>query len=264
MSHAYVMDSPQEGQRLRSTEAAHPSRERLLATGLRPGMRAADVGCGAGAVIAQILEIVGPAGDVVGIDPSTSRLAEARAALATVPNLQLLETALPRTGLPDAAFDYVWCQYVLEYIPEPANAVAELKRIASSGGRVVVSEIDEHGLHNWPFPAIARSGADAMERALRKTGFDLYCGRKMFQLFRQAGFQEIRVHLSPLYVAAGTADEQLLDDWRIRFKALTPVAIGEFGSLHAYEQFTRTYLEMLADPDALKYAIILTTEGTRP
>jgi hypothetical protein len=135
--------------------------------------------------------------------------------------------------------------------------------VAKPGGRIVVSEIDAHGLHNWPFPPEMEKGAAAMIRALQKVGFDPYCGRKMFSHFRALGLRDIRVQLTPFYVIAGRADERVLEDWRIRFRNLAPVALSEFGSEEVYDAFVRGYLELLSDPDALKYAVILTTEGTR-
>jgi hypothetical protein len=44
---------------------------------------------------------------------------------------------------------------------------------------------------------------------------------------------------------------------------LAPIAVREFGSFDAYEQFTRNYLDLLGDPDTLKYAITLITEGIK-
>jgi SAM-dependent methyltransferase len=259
----YLMECPDEGKRLLAKEQFSPSRERLLASGLRPGMRVADIGCGVGAVTETILEIIGPRGSVVGIDPSAARLAEARATLGRHPNVQLFESGLPSTALASNSFDYVWCQFVLEYLLDPMPGIAELRRLARPGARVVVSEIDALGLNNWPFPEHLQHGSNAMLRALAKVGFDVHCGRKMFQRFRSACFDDIKVFVTPMYVAAGEASKELITDWEIRFHTLAPVAISEFGSQIAYERFVLSYMELLSDPDALKYSVALTTVGTK-
>src|SRR5262249_30683450 len=54
------------------------TRRVLLEAGLRPGMRAADLGCGVGMVTALLAELVGPEGHVVGIDSSGAQLVQAR------------------------------------------------------------------------------------------------------------------------------------------------------------------------------------------
>ena len=87
-------------------------------------------------------------------------------------------------------------------------------------------------------------------------------GRKLFTLFREAGLREVSVHLSPLYVSAG-ANEQLIADYVQRFEVLTPVAMKAFGDERRYREFADAYLDLLADSDALKYAVALTVAGRR-
>jgi len=260
---SYLMESPREAERLRAQARATPARERLQRCGLRHGMRAVDVGCGSGAVTRELVDLVGPSGQVVALDPSPERLGAARELLWGLPGVELMAGALPDTKLPAASFDFVWSQFVLEYLREPAAAVRELVRLARPGGRVAVAEIDGFGLATWPTPPAVEQGTRPFLEALASTGFDLNVGRKLFTLFRQAGLREVKVHLSSFHVTAGAADAQLLDDWRTRFEALAPVARPAFGGGRAYDEFCAAYLALLADPDALKYSVILTTEGTR-
>ena len=71
------------------------------------------------------------------------------------------------------------------------------------------------------------------------------------------------MHLSPLYVAAG-ADARLVADYTHRFEVLAPIAVKSFGDEQRYGAFAKGYLAMLSDPDALKYAVVLTVTGRRP
>ncbi|RYZ35091.1 MAG: methyltransferase domain-containing protein, partial [Myxococcaceae bacterium] len=167
------------------------------------------------------------------------------------------------TGLPAEAFDYVWSQYVFEYLPDRQVALAELIRVTRPGGRVVVSDIDGLGFQNWPFPEHLRQGTQRIVEALEARGFDLYVGRKMFSDFRRAGLTDVRVHLVPFYMAPGAAEQRLLRDWQTRFEALAPVAIPAFGGPDAYRAHCEGFLAMLADPEGLKYAVTLVTEGTK-
>jgi 2-polyprenyl-3-methyl-5-hydroxy-6-metoxy-1,4-benzoquinol methylase len=58
-----------------------PSAERMVALArLRPGARVLDVGCGTGSVARRAAPLVGPTGQLVGLDLSPGMLAVARAA----------------------------------------------------------------------------------------------------------------------------------------------------------------------------------------
>lgn len=256
------MESKGEAARLIAQERANPSRERLRAAGLEAGMRVADVGCGAGALASAMLEIVGPSGQVVGVDPSVERLAAARALAGDARNVEFRVGALPATGLEAKSFDFVWSQYVFEYLAEPRPALDELVRLARPGATVGVADIDGLGRTHWPVSRVAEEGLDTLVRALEKTGFDWFVGRKLFHLFRSAGLHDVTASVAPFFEIGGAADARMLSDWRLRFDALRAVAVPEFGSAERYDAFCEAYLAMLADADTFKYAVVITTRGT--
>lgn len=259
---SYLMESAREGKRLQEQENANPSTVRLLQAGLKRGHRAVDIGCGSGAVMPAILDLVGPEGAVIGIDASEDRVAEARRLVGGARNAIAQVGSLPRTGLPDASFDFSWSQFVFEYLREPEAALAEMIRVTKPGGTVAVAEIDGYGLAFWPRPPVIEEGLPLLLRALESSGFDLFVGRKLFTLFRKVGLADVRVHLSPFHISAG-ADERLHADYTQRFEVLAPLAIKTFGDERRYREFTQAYLSLLADPDALKYSVVLTTTGRR-
>ena len=260
---SYLMESSREGGRLLQQENANPSTVRLVQAGLQPGMRVVDVGCGSGAVMPAMLERVGSEGFVTGIDVSPARVAEANTLISGSKNAHAQVGALPATGLPDAAFDFSWSQFVFEYLREPESSLRELIRITKPGGKVCVADIDGIGLAFWPRPAVVEEGIEPFMRALSSTGFDFFVGRKLFTWFKRAGLQDVSVHLSALYVAAG-ADERLVADYTQRFEVLAPIAVESFGGELRYQAFVKGYLAMLSDPEALKYAVVLTVTGHRP
>jgi SAM-dependent methyltransferase len=259
----YVMESEREARRLAEQARALPVHGHLLATGLSPGMKALDVGCGPGVITAVIAEVVGRQGSVLGIDLHAQRLEEARAHCAPLPQCSFRQGDIRRLELPDGTFDYVWCQFVVEYLSQPAGAVAELIRVTRPGGRVVVSDVDALGLQNWPISPQLEEGCRKFFAALTAVGVDLHAGRKMFHLFRRAGLEQVRVHLAPLWVVAGAADARLMSDWKQRFETLEPIVSPAFGGAQGYWVFCEQYLGLLSDPDALKYAVLLITEGQK-
>jgi hypothetical protein len=102
-----------------------------------------------------------------------------------------------------------------------------------------------------------------LDTAAAATGYDPHVGRKMFHLFRAAGLQDVRVHLTHLSMVPGAADARLLEDWAIRFQTLEPLVAPAFGGKTSYWAFCERYMGMLRDPDTLKYAVVLITEGRK-
>ena len=131
------------------------------------------------------------------------------------------------------------------------------------GGRVVVADIDGVGLWNWPFPEELQQASTKLLDLLGKANFDVHAGRKMFHLFRRVGLEDVRVHISPFYVAAGAVDARLHEDWVIRFRTLRPLGAQAFGGEATYDAYCQRFMSLLEDPDTLKYAVVLTTEGVK-
>src|SRR2546426_11578411 len=67
--------------------------------GVEPGSTVLDVGCGSGIALREIADLVGPNGTVVGLDPSTAMLDQARARLHDAPaRVELVEGTATSTG----------------------------------------------------------------------------------------------------------------------------------------------------------------------
>jgi ubiquinone/menaquinone biosynthesis C-methylase UbiE len=108
----------------------------------RPGERILDVGCGPGFYVRELLDEVGPQGSVVAVDASPDMLALARQRCDGFENVMFHEgnaTALP---VDDGEFDAALCVQVMEYVPDPGVALAEMFRVLRPGGRVLIWDID--------------------------------------------------------------------------------------------------------------------------
>src|SRR5258705_11191373 len=114
---------------------------RILALlGARPEDRVLEIGCGAGNILAQI-----PSARRFGIDLAESLLAKAARRL--VKRGTLVQGDAEQLPFRDRAWERVYCSEVLEHIPSPAKALAEMRRIIASGGVAVVS-VPNDGLTN--------------------------------------------------------------------------------------------------------------------
>lgn len=110
---------------------------------LGPGMDVLDVACGTGFAARHAREAVGSTGRVVGVDINPQMVAMAR----RVTGLEVREASADQTGLPTESFDVVLCQQSLQFLPDPAAALSEMRRVLRPGGRVVVS-VWENFEHN--------------------------------------------------------------------------------------------------------------------
>ena len=101
---------------------------------LRGRARVLDVGCGTGALAAAILAANGHA-EVVGIDPSETFVAHAREHGAD-PRARFEVGDAQKLHFPDGAFDAALAMLVLNFVPDPPAAAAEMRRVTRPGGCV--------------------------------------------------------------------------------------------------------------------------------
>ncbi len=110
-----------------------------------------------------------------------------------------------RTGLPSGSFDLVHARTLLITVPEPAAVVAEMVRLARPGGWVAGLEPNsEHSLCYPAHPAWDRL-SEIFHTAFRRNGADPFIGRRVTELYRQAGLQAVGVQArAPAYPAGHT------------------------------------------------------------
>lgn len=104
-------------------------------SGVKP-CRMLDVGCGTGYLMDQARKM---GFDVVGIDPSIGMLEKARVKFGFSKKEMIVSTAC-RLPFPDASFDFLLASGSMAYVPNMAEAAAEMARVTKKGGIIRVIE----------------------------------------------------------------------------------------------------------------------------
>ncbi len=169
------------------------AREFLAWLAMPPGSRWLDVGCGTGALSQTILQVASPAA-VTGVDPSEAYIAYARE---QVRDARIRFEVGDAQALPveTAAYDAVVSGLVLNFVPEPERAVAEMARTARPGGVVAAYVWDYAGemqlmRHFWDAAAALDPAARALDEGAR---FPLCRPEPLAALFRGAGLKDVEV-----------------------------------------------------------------------
>ena len=110
---------------------------------LRLGERVVDVGCGAGIDSLIAARMVGPDGQVVGVDMTPEMLARARRAAdeAGAANVEFRDGYMEALPVPDGWADVVISNGVLNLTPDKSKALGEMARVLTPTGRLQIGDI---------------------------------------------------------------------------------------------------------------------------
>jgi SAM-dependent methyltransferase len=150
-----------------------------------------DVGCGTGALSAAVLDAADPAA-LVGLDPSVGFVTHARARLGDA-GARFLVADARRLPLADARVDAAVSGLVLNFVPDPAQALREMARVTRPGGRVAAYVWDyAEGMELirrfWDAAAALDPAAAELDEGRR---FGLCRPEPLAALFRDAGLVEV-------------------------------------------------------------------------
>lgn len=117
--------------------------DRMHLDGVRPG-RLLEVGCGNGERLALLRSL---GWQVVGQEVDASAAQHARDRY----GVEVRVGALDAIGLPEASFDAVVTNHVIEHVPDPVGVLAACNRLLKDGGllMVVTPNIESHGQRHF-------------------------------------------------------------------------------------------------------------------
>ena len=156
--------------------------------GISQGMRVLDVGSGSGEVAFLAADLVGPSGEVVGIDRERTAVdwANARGHSRGTRNVKFVEGD-PAEMEFDQQFDAVVGRLVLMYYADPVNAVRKLIRHVRPEGLIVFQELDMANARSVPATPLFERSMAWIKQTLSATGARIQLGLELYPVFLAAG-----------------------------------------------------------------------------
>jgi SAM-dependent methyltransferase len=171
--------------------------------GVEAGQSALDVGCGPGALTAELVERLGPAA-VWAVDPSASFVDAMRERF---PGVTVERAPAERLPFGDGGFDVTLAQLVVHFMSDPVAGLREMARVTSAGGVVAACGWDLAGDRS-PLTALWAGVHAVMPDARDERGAPGAGEGQLPELFAAASLGDVREAALPVEVV-----HESFEDW---------------------------------------------------
>jgi len=183
---------------IRQAAIIAPITERLFReAGIGPGRRVLDLGSGMGDVSMLVARLVGPSGEVVGVERDATSIgrAEARVLAADLRNVSFLNTDVNNI-VTDEPFDAAVGRLILTFLPDPISVLRSVAGLVRPGGVLAFQE------PSWTVMLAFGARLSFWARArhliheiLLRSGANTEIGRALYPIFQDAGLPARKMHL---------------------------------------------------------------------
>ena len=180
-----------ESERLiRQAAQLAPLTERFfLDAGIAPGQRVLELGSGMGDVAMLAARLVGPSGEVLGIerDAASIKIAQSRVSEAGFRNVTFTQVDISQLQS-EKRFDAAVGRFILQYVPDPVSVLRSLAASVRSGGILAFHEPHWQPYQDFlrPLP-LSYACALAARDIFKSSGANTDMGISLYTVFRQAG-----------------------------------------------------------------------------
>jgi SAM-dependent methyltransferase len=169
---------------------------------VRVGQRVLDVGCGPGALTAELVTRLGPAA-VAAVDPSESFVA---AAQARNPGVNVLQASAEQLPFLDRSFDAALAQLVVHFMSDPVAGLAEMARVTRADG-VVAACVWDHGGGQGPLSQFWQAARELNPEVEDESQLAGAREGHLAELFQAAGLHEVEEAVLSASLEHATFDE---------------------------------------------------------
>lgn len=262
----YLMESDDEALRLDvKTDPAVVEKQALWA-GIKPGMRIADLGCGAGITTFHLNGLVQPRGETVGVDIARQRIEYARSNYAHA-GIEYHVGDI-REPLDDIGrFDFIWIRFVLEYYREGSfDIVKNIARNLKPGGILCLIDLDCNCLRNHGLsPRLENAMVQIMKNLETRFNFDPYVGLKLYAYLFDLDYEEIDVSVTPHNLIFGELSDNQSFNWNRKVEIAARNSGCQFDEYRGgYEEFFVEFEEFFASRRRFSYTPLISCRGRKP
>jgi ubiquinone/menaquinone biosynthesis C-methylase UbiE len=192
---------------------------------LRPGQAILDVATGPGTVARLAAIRLGAQGRVVATDIAQPMLdiAKAKTQPPGSASIEYLQSPAAPLAVPTATFDVVLCQQGLQFFPDRAGALQEMRRVLKPTGGVAIAvwaELERNRIFA-AFHAALRATVPSELAELITAPFSWPSGAALKAAAEEAGFRKVRLSTPMLPMVLEKGVEQAVQSF-----AATPVSPG--------------------------------------
>ena len=202
-----------------------PTRLLLRVAGIEPGMRVLDLGTGLGHVAYALGDLVGPTGQVVGIDSDERMLAVASGHLDGRSHIRFAKGDV-RSWTCDEPFDAIVGRLILSHLPDAAAVVCHHLTHLRAGGRFIALDYDIGSSRTEPPVPLFEPYLRYVIAAFRSAGANPVMGTRLALLLADAGLADTQSIGTQGYMAPDDARGPAMLAGVVRTLAPRMVAAG--------------------------------------
>lgn len=265
-AYKYIMESDQEILRLNMKTDRATLEKQAKWAGIQPGMRVADIGCGAGKTTFYLKKIVGLKGEAVGIDSSESRIKDAEAHFASQ-SLRFVCKDVCKPIEDIGLFDFVWVRFLLEYHRQDSfKIVQNICNIVKPGGIICLIDLDHNCLNHFGAPEpLMKSLSGLMKMLETHKNFDPYAGRKLYSYLYDLNFEEIDMDLHAHHLFFGRLNRIHAFNWITKAEVAARQSGYDFNEFSGgFDEFYKVFKEFFFNPRRFTYTPVISCRGRKP
>ncbi|MBN1102179.1 MAG: methyltransferase domain-containing protein [Deltaproteobacteria bacterium] len=263
----YFMESPEEAVRLDLKTDPEAVRRQAFWSGIRPGLRVLDAGCGPGRITSILHHMIQPGGTILGVDYSQQRIEYAREHYGGQPGLGFQVQDLRKRLDVESPFDLIWVRFVMEYnFGEGPKIVRNLTECLRPGGTLCLMDLDHNCLSHYELPAFMEEILLDLSRRVQETyNFDAFAGRKLYAYMYDCGYQDIQVDLLPHHLIYGDLRDLDVFNWIKKAEVVSERAKGMFEKYRGgHEGFFEDFKSFFWNPRRFTYTPLILCKGVKP